>query len=186
MKRLIATTLVALSLIAPATASASETLPFPGQHVTTDPLLLAIRDRAADYWSSKGIRGCVPTFYVADTVTGTDAPNAVGRGDVTNCSIVVSQHYINLQMHYARQQYKYETYRWRLRLKREGMAIIVAVIEHETGHARGLEHTNNGSIMDPTLTADAFCFQIARKLIPRTDNRKVTNKFISADSIRSM
>lgn len=148
---------------------ASADVRYAGQRTNTDATMLAMRDAAARYWDNHGVTGCIPAFDVADTLAGTDNPSAVGRAwghETGECRIAVESSHAGMLLARAHRPWHGWRYGARLRLRRGALADLCALVVHETGHARGLEHTIGG-VMDRRPVVPVACRVLSRRLIPR-------------------
>lgn len=145
-----------LSMAAPAVA-------YPGERPAGDPWLLAMRDAAAVDWDSQGVPGCIPEIRLADDLADVDHPAPDGRGG--NCVVYVRASFAGTWLGRARRPYRRETRYVARGVQRYALRYLYRLVLHEVGHARGLAHTDDGSIMDPDCGRVRVGARIARTLV---------------------
>lgn len=163
------------NLPASTTAAAALTR-YTDQRTTTDPTILAYRDRAIDFWTQAGYPPpCVPTFDVAR-----DLDHADGRAwwPQDECRIaVLDRHAGAVSYLTARRTIRDPGRRWQARWI---LADFCAIVTHELGHVAGLawpswtgtewqdgHPATPGVMSNVNPTTPRYCRQHARLTIRR-------------------
>lgn len=109
------------------------------------PLLDYTMQPAATHWAAVGRTApCRSQMYLY-TETGPLARDVAARGDVGGCGIYWNRSWLRGTLRDA-----YDP--WRA-LQRQGLEDLCQTAAHERGHNLGLQHTDNGGLMDPDAGA---------------------------------
>jgi len=178
--------IAALLLITPATASAATNdFSYQNDRVAHDARLDYMIEFASDMLTKEGHApqyGCVkPTMFVAESMWIEEENGkryaASGLGwspGPDECKIMLDSGDVGGLLAQGTARYRGERYGMRLKLRRAAYGSLYALIKHEVGHTRGLDHTNDGSYMDPSASADEIqeLPVVTHTLAPRKRNRR--------------